>query len=130
MSIHSDLMRSGADLLTALQGDAEAVKYKPPDGTLFIWTGASAGTQQGGYQHQDNGDVLRVTRCVVQGPTAVLLAKGVREIEREAVLAVWGLDWSIDAQESQWGPLVVRLGLVRRPIARHQELDDRAAVRR
>lgn len=104
-------------------GDSAPVEYKPPDGTKFRWPGSIAGAQHGGLQPQDNGDVLKVFTCRVKGPTPELVARGVTELQRNAIVTVHGVDWSIDLIESLWGENVTILALVRRPIAQHQEIE-------
>ena len=126
MSIHSDLMRSGAELLFAVQGDAGAAEYERADGVKFLWAGASAGVERGGLEETESGDLLKVTRLTLTGPTAVLVAKGVTEPDRKATVKVAGKVWAVELTETQWGPTIVRLGLVRRPITRHEEAESSA----
>jgi hypothetical protein len=127
MSIHSDLMRSGAELLFAVQGDAGAVLYQPETGQAFAWSGASVGAETGGLEEQETtGDLLKVFRMTVAGPTGQLVAKGVKTIERNATVKIGEQVWSIDVPESRWGPSIVRLGLIRRPITRKREMESAA----
>jgi hypothetical protein len=125
MSIHSDLMQAATDVLIAVQGDVgplAPVGYQPTGGQAFRWEGSSIGAESGLWQPQEDGNVLKVTKLVVQGPTAALRANGVTELERDAVVSANGRnDWSIDLAESHWGPSIVRLGLFRRPISRMEE---------
>jgi len=122
MSIHSDLLGPATELLTAVQGDVGAaapVEYQPPGKPLVRWEGSSIGAQHGGVLPQDDGSLLKVVRLPVQGPTTALVAGGVTELERTAVVKAIGFDWSIDLDQSHFGVSMVRLFLYRRPIARH-----------
>lgn len=128
MSIHSDLMRSGAELLFAVQGDAAAVYYQPDGRAAFAWPGASAGAERGGIEELESGDLVKVTRRTVTGPTAALIAQQVTGLERMARVQLAGVEWAIDLVESWWGPEIVRLGLLRRPITRQTEMESRGAA--
>ncbi len=85
MSIHSTIAAAATSLLVAIQGEtgeAAPVVYQPSGRQAFRWEGSSHGTQQGGWQEQpDTGNILKVTRLTVQGPTAALIAGGVTELD-------------------------------------------------
>jgi hypothetical protein len=127
MSIHSDLMIAGTDLLVAVQGNTGAaapVEYRAPGVASFRWEGSSVGAQAGGVLPTDDGSFLKVARLPVQGPTAGMLAAGVARLDRQAVVTALGLDWSVDLDDSHFGPSMVRLMLYRRAIS---QFDDRTA---
>lgn len=125
MSIHSDLMHAATEVLTAVQGEPSAVVYRSPGGQPFPWRGASCGAIHGWHEDQlDGGDMLKVFRLAVTGPTADLVAGGVSTLERDAIVeAVGYTDWTVSLAESTWGPNLVRLMLVRRPISRHENME-------
>jgi len=125
MSIHSDLMRAATDLLVAVQGESgeAAVLVRPPGREPFRWEGSSVGAQTPSVDFRPNGDVVRVFRSTVQGPTAVLVAHGVTQFERDTVFDVDGREWSLDGPQSSWGTSIVRFALVRKPISRHEEME-------
>lgn len=125
------MMLHATDLLVAVQGDtgdAAPVVYKPPKAGAFRWEGSSIGAESGGLQPQADGSLLKVTHLPVQGPTAELAKNGVTELERLAVVTVSGREWSIDQDQSHYGPSMTRLLLFRRPIAQHH--DNTAATER
>lgn len=129
MSIHSTLMTHAHAVLIAVQGDG-GIRYYPAGKQSFEWPSAIVGGQRGGIEESGNGDLLKVTRLSVYGSTRELVTRGVTELSREAVVEVHGLKWAVDVTASSWNPEMVRLELIRRPIARHQELEDRhGAVR-
>lgn len=132
MSIHTDLMAAGAELQSIIQGDSGesvAIEYRSPAAPKFKWTGSSVGAVRGGVQMLDNGDVLKVSRRKIKGPTSVLVANGVKQLERDATAVVDGLEWAVDLEESSWGEFWVSLELVRRPISRHEEMQAKAERR-
>lgn len=130
-SIHAALFAPAAELLIAVQGE-EGVTYQPPGGgPEFAWPGCIVGAIQHGIEeHENSGDLWKVTRRIVHGPRAVLVAAGVTELHREAIIRVDGVAWNLDLTDSSWGAELVRVTLIRRPIARRAQMEDRSGTAR
>jgi hypothetical protein len=128
-SIHASLMRPASSLLVAVQGEPTGVKYVPDKTPPFDWPGCIVGSERGGIDETPAGDLVKVIRRSISGPTATLVAKGVKGLDREASVLIGETNYSIDLAGSLWGPELVRLEIVRRPIARHQDLEDRSGRR-
>ena len=134
MSVHSDLMKSASELLFAVQGDAGAsgvaVLYKPEVGRAFVWSGSIVGAERGGIEETDGGDLLKVFRMLVTGPTSVLTRNKITQIERTGTVQIGTQVWAIDVPESSWGPEIVRLGLIRRIVTQKESMEAQDAALR
>ena len=128
MSVHSALMKPATDARLAIQGDKNAATYKPTRGLTFPWT-VIIGAERGGFLGMESGDLVKVTRLTVEGPTGTLVANRITELQRNATVTVLAKEWAIDLNESVWGPELVRLGLFRRVITEHEELTADATLR-
>jgi hypothetical protein len=129
-SIQASQMRSATDLLIAVQGEKTGVQYAPAKSPAFDWPGCVVGGEQGGIEENfTSGDLVKVIRRTVSGPASELVKRGVTGLDREASVIVAGTAYSIDMLTSRFGPELVRLDLTRRPIARHQDMEDRSSVR-
>jgi hypothetical protein len=126
-------MKSAIDVLVAVQGEpvpANCVKYKPPRGLEFVWANSTVGAMHGAFQAKEDGTLLQVSRVMVFGPRSALVAGGVQGLQRDAKLTALDYsDWAIDVNESLWGPEYVRLALVRRPISRFEEQEEKSVLR-
>jgi len=118
-------MRHGNDLYLAVQGEKTGVKYVVPGREPFDWPNCIVGSERGGIDQTQAGDLIKVLRRQVTGPLEPLTAQGVTGLDRQADVLVGTTVYSIDLGLSTWGEQLVRLELVRRPIVRHQDLEDR-----
>lgn len=116
-------MSHALDVLIAVQGQS-GVTYAPRNEQPFSWHGCIVGAERSAIEEHESGDLLKVLRLDVHGPTTELVRRGVTKLDREATVSYGGQTWNVDLLESTWGPNMVRLGLIRRPIARHTEMES------
>ncbi len=121
------LLGRSLNLLSREHGAAETVTYKLPTGDSFSWA-VIIGAERGGELYETNGDLVKVIRRSVKGDYATMAANKITDIQRNATVTIEGNDWSIDVPECSFRNPLVRLGLIRKLITRHQEMEARGTV--
>ncbi len=106
---------------------AVTVEYTPPYCSPIEFEGLLI-SNDGGMEYSESGDVQKVVRAVAKVKTSCLIEKGVTELQRMAIVTIDEKVWAIDLPRSKWGPELVRLGLIRREISRHQEMESHGSV--
>jgi hypothetical protein len=76
----------------------------------------------------DSGDAVKAARLAIQVPTDALVANGITGLERKAIVTVQEREWTMDMERSKWAPAKVTLGLMRREITRHEEMEVRGTL--
>lgn len=129
MAVFDDMMATGgAGLLMQVHGAAQPVMYKPPKSDPFEWS-VIVGEQRGGESFDAiTGDRTKVIRMRITGPTATLTAKGVLGIQRNASVLIDGTPWDIDIPECQFGPALVRIGLMLKSITSHESMTANGTI--
>lgn len=129
MAVFDDMMATGgAGLLMQVHGAAQPAIYKPPSGEQFEWS-VIVGQQRGGEVYDSiTGDTMKAIRLAVTGPAATLIAKGIATIQRQAKVVIDGKNWEIEVAASQFGPALVRLGLILKFTKSHEDMTSRGSV--
>lgn len=85
-------------------------------------------TPKGSMTYDPNGDTQTIMRCLAEGSTVAMVAGGIEALRRDIVVTINDESWGIDLATSYWDDYIVRLGLVKRVIANHQEMEARGTV--
>ncbi len=115
-------------LATHAPRSSVSLTYSPPQCDAFV-VDCILGEQIGGFEYvPELGDTQKVFRVPARIKTSDMITNGVTSLQKMATATVGGLDWSIDAPKSAWGPELVRLGLIRRETSRHEEMELRGSI--
>ncbi len=125
---HFSIDRLMASIYTFAEDDLTEVVYVTPEGNEVEWLVIEA-NQRGVEQYdQASDDMVKVIRMQVYGPRATLSARGIAEIQRAVTVKIGEDEWAVEVGQSDFGPELVKLGLVRKFIARHQEMEAHGSV--
>ncbi len=114
-------------IYTVADEDLARATYKTPEGSEFEWK-VLPGQTRGGESYDESTDTVKTIRASLYGSRRDLRAAGVNDLQRNARITIDEITWAIELQESHFGAELVRLGLVRKLITRHQEMESHGAV--
>lgn len=103
-------------------GDFLEITYAPPGGEAFAllgWIVSAVNGQEVLAGELAQIDVVETLKIV--GPAKDLVEKNVLSFQRRAIVTIDGVDYHTDALGTVWGPVMVTLGLTRRPLVARQE---------
>jgi hypothetical protein len=102
------------DQLATQIGGAVAATFEPALGDSFTAEVISKAVI-GADEFPDSGDEVRVLRTSISVLRSVFTAEGITEAPANMFVTVHGAKWSVDMAVTEWGKVVVKLGLEREP---------------
>jgi hypothetical protein len=102
------------DQLTTQVGEEVTATFEPAVGDSFTASVISRAVI-GGDEFPDSGEEIRVLRTSISVLRSVFTAEGITEAPATMFVTVHGAKWSIDMAGTDWGKVVVKLGLEREP---------------
>ena len=120
-----------ADKLPALGTDTDTpdvITYQPTSGRPeFEWTGVLSG-ERGAEHWDDSGNYIKTIRRTFTGPTATANDNYITRLNVRPIVKIGDEEWSVDAAQSHWGPMLVSLALSRRELSRFEEMEHHGAL--
>lgn len=109
-------------------GDQQAVRITPKSGQPFT-VDAILGLIRGAEQFSDVGQTTRLLTATVQVNRSDFDTAGITEPPMMSSVDAYGLEkWAVDMTTTEWGAVIVKLGLQRETLAREWQARRNAAV--